>query len=229
MTKYLYALMGDVADWVDKKAPGKWKEIDKAYRGVWHRWGPSRFIGTRATLRSPYGGISTFLSLSNPWQASANNFAALRMAAMGLIVRTKTIAYEGFKVQERYEDRFTVRRIDNQDDIRPPGSLQSLAEVDDWVKQARTANVPLRAGPSQTMSWMYQLAKTCAQDALRDKIAALAWTGFVFFNQNYSWYDSSPHLLHEIMDVAAPYGLKDYNLDQYNKILKNGPSWDKTI
>src|SRR5262249_36855172 len=132
--------------------------------------------------------------------ASANNFGALRMAAIGLMVRSKAIAYEGFKVQERYRGGFTERTIGDQRDIRPSGSLQSLSEVNNWVKQARTANVPLRAGPSQTMSWMCQLAKTCAQGALRDKIAALAWTGFVFFNQNYSWYDSNPHLLHEIMD-----------------------------
>lgn len=233
VTAYLHAVMKDVADWVDSRpnASALWTAIDASYRGVWRRWGATRLVGTRATLRSPYGGLSTFLSLSNPWQASANNFAALRMAALGLLfgVKPASLDYEGFKVQEKKNrGGFEPRTIHDQGKIRP-GSTQSLSEVDTWVKQARAALVPLRAGPSQTMSWMFQLVKTCAKGALRNKIAALAWTGFVFFNQNYSWYDSSPHLLHEIMDVAAPYGLVDYNVDEYGKVLKSGPTWDKSI
>ena len=88
-------------------------------------------------------------------------------------------------------------------------------ESADWTKEARGNDAPLSAGPSATTAQLLALATKVG--ATKDEKIALAWGIFAFFNQGLNLHQSGTHRFHEVMAVAAGYGVP-YTPWQYGEI-----------
>ncbi|MFD1158301.1 hypothetical protein [Roseovarius aestuarii] len=78
-------------------------------------------------------------------------------------------------------------------------------EAANWTQTARAGNVPLNAGPSATTAQILTLAATVGATGAENE--ALAWAIFAFFNKSLALNKSGTHRFHEVMDVAANYGV----------------------
>jgi hypothetical protein len=78
-------------------------------------------------------------------------------------------------------------------------------ESAEWTKSARKRDIPLSAGPSATTGQLLTLATTIG--ASTEEKTALAWGIFAFFNQSLMLHESGTHRFHEVMAVAAGYGV----------------------
>ncbi|HEY0404806.1 MAG TPA: DUF4157 domain-containing protein [Pyrinomonadaceae bacterium] len=74
-----------------------------------------------------------------------------------------------------------------------------------WTQQARQNRAPLSAGPSATTAQILTLADKIGAPASEKR--ALAWAIFAFFNQGLARHQSGTHRFHEVMAIAANYGV----------------------
>jgi Domain of unknown function (DUF4157) len=88
-----------------------------------------------------------------------------------------------------------------------------------WVKSAREASAPLSAGPSATTAQV--LALGVSVGASGTELEALAWALFTLWNMM-PLHQSGTHRFHEVMDVAAQYGVS-YTRFQYSTPPSQGP------
>lgn len=82
----------------------------------------------------------------------------------------------------------------------------------EWVQKARTASVPLSAGPSATTAQVLALA--VAVGASDKEMEALAWALFALWN-DMPMHKTGTHRFHEVMAVAVGYGVP-YDTFQYS-------------
>jgi hypothetical protein len=85
------------------------------------------------------------------------------------------------------------------------GGHHNPNEGADWTREARDNNAPLSAGPSATTAQLLTLAVKVGASA--DEKTALAWGIFAFFNKSLHLHKSGTHRFHEVMSVAAGYGV----------------------
>ncbi len=89
-------------------------------------------------------------------------------------------------------------------------------EKNAWVKAARSRNMPLGAGASNTTHLLMTFSGMLNLSATDKK--AIAWGAFIFWNKTFYQTEAVRHTFHEIMDVAnlATDGEVDYDPDAEN-------------
>jgi hypothetical protein len=98
------------------------------------------------------------------------------------------------------------------------GALNALAHQDarsthynvdeshQWVQRARTAHIRLGAGPSATTMQVLKMAKVAFPED--DTLLSIALGLFEFWNRHFHRLRSEIHTYHEVMVVAAGFGVK---------------------
>jgi hypothetical protein len=115
-----------------------------------------------------------------------------------------------FRINEQGEPSFTRRPIDGSDAFRyktPAGPQQhfTLKENSGFVMAARVQGMPMWAGPSFTTARLMHMAQLAA--APPEELEAMAWGIFGFWNQCYPTSSTWIHRFHEVMDMAANWGV----------------------
>ncbi len=78
-------------------------------------------------------------------------------------------------------------------------------ESAEWALEARRHDAPLNAGPSATTATMLMVLGKIG--ATGEEKEATAWGIFAFFNKGLKLNRSGTHRFHEVMSVAANYGV----------------------
>ena len=135
----------------------------------------------------------------------------MRKLAPGLleVPRARTLG-TFFRINEQGEPSFARRPIDGSEDFRyktPAGARQhfTLKENSGFVMAARVQGMPVWAGPSFTTARMMHMAASA--EAGPEELEALAWGIFGFWNQCYPTSSTWIHRFHEVMDMAANWGV----------------------
>jgi len=91
-----------------------------------------------------------------------------------------------------------------------------VIEKNAWVRAARSRNMPLGAGASNTTHLLMTFSGMLNLSATDKK--AIAWGAFVFWNKTFYQTEAVRHTFHEVMDVAnlATGGEVDYDPDAAN-------------
>ena len=176
-----------------------WSKIGEI-RGDWKWWTPW------------FGSILD--ELASPTEGYKLNFAYFRNVAYKLPGLKIGIVDVPGTVSKR-------RRAPIGADFRH--GVYNVKESHHWVAYARRRNLPLSAGPSNTMVAMYRAAEIVG--ASDDEMNALAWSGFIFYTLDFFSSRSATHTLHEIMDIGREFGVT-YSPHNYAKLLNSsGPFW----
>ncbi len=115
-----------------------------------------------------------------------------------------------FRINERGEAEYSRRQIGGTKDFRYKTDNQqdahfTLIESSDFVMAARVQGMPIWAGPSFTTARMMKMAERAG--ATPEEFEALAWGIFGFWNQCYPTTSTWVHRFHEVMDMAANWGV----------------------
>jgi len=135
---------------------------------------------------------------------------ALKLAPTLMTVPRDRTLGTYFRISEQGEPSWSRRPIEGSEDFRyktPKGAGQhfTLKENSGFVMAARVQGMPLWAGPSFTTARMMHLAQLAGARA--DELEALAWGIFAFWNQCYPTSSTWIHRFHEVMDMAANWGV----------------------
>lgn len=115
-----------------------------------------------------------------------------------------------FRINDLGEPEYSRRPITGTADFRYKEDDQSrahytLKENSGFVMAARVQGMPIWAGPSFTTGRMMKMAEWAGASAR--EFEALAWAIFGFWNQCYPSSSTWVHRFHEVMDMAANWGV----------------------
>ncbi|MCW7539382.1 DUF4157 domain-containing protein [Aquabacterium sp. A7-Y] len=115
-----------------------------------------------------------------------------------------------FRINELGKPEYSRRIIQGTADFRyKPEANEpdryTLKENSGYVMAARVQGVPIWAGPSFTTGRLMRMAEWAG--ATRQEYEALAWAIFAFWNQCYPTSSTWVHRFHEVMDMAANWGV----------------------
>lgn len=135
----------------------------------------------------------------------------LKKTAPGLVEVPKSQCHATyFRINEHGEPEFTRRPIEGTADFRykeddKARAHYTLKENSGFVMAARVQGMPLWAGPSFTTARLMKMAEWAGASA--EEYEALAWAIFGFWNQCYPTSSTWVHRFHEVMDMAANWGV----------------------
>lgn len=115
-----------------------------------------------------------------------------------------------FRINDLGVPEYRRRPIDGTEDFRyKPGTDEperyTLKENSGYVMAARVQGIPIWAGPSFTTGRLMRMAEWAGATA--QEYEALAWAIFAFWNQCYPTSSTWVHRFHEVMDMAANWGV----------------------
>jgi hypothetical protein len=115
-----------------------------------------------------------------------------------------------FRINDLGEAEYTRRPIRGTADFRHKGDGKenlnyTLKENSGFVMAARVQGMPIWAGPSFTTGRLMKMAEWAG--ARPEELEALAWGIFAFWNQCYPTSSTWVHRFHEVMDMAANWGV----------------------
>ena len=115
-----------------------------------------------------------------------------------------------FRINDFGTPEYTRRPIQGTADFRyktepDEPDRYTLKENSGYVMAARVMGMPIWAGPSFTTGRMMRMAEWAGATA--QEYEALAWAIFAFWNQCYPTSSTWVHRYHEVMDMAANWGV----------------------
>ncbi len=115
-----------------------------------------------------------------------------------------------FRINDQGKPEYSRRPIAGTADFRyktasPNDGPYTLKENSGYVMAARVQGMPIWAGPSFTTGRMMRMAQWA--EASPQEFEALAWAIFAFWNQCYPTSSTWVHRFHEVMDMAANWGV----------------------
>lgn len=115
-----------------------------------------------------------------------------------------------FRINDLGKPEYVRRPIAGTADFRyktasPDEGPYTLKENSGYVMAARVQGMPIWAGPSFTTGRMMRMAQWAG--ASPQEHEALAWAIFAFWNQCYPTSTTWVHRFHEVMDMAANWGV----------------------
>ena len=115
-----------------------------------------------------------------------------------------------FFIDDQGRPQWTRRQIKGTEDFRysereTGHKHYTLKENSGFVMAARVQGVPIWAGPSFTTGRLMRMAEWAR--ATPAELEALAWCLFAFWNQRYPTSSTWVHRFHEVMDMAANWGV----------------------
>jgi hypothetical protein len=116
-----------------------------------------------------------------------------------------------FRINDLGEPEYSRRTIGGTRDFRYKAedpqteAHYTLIESSGFVMAARVQGMPIWAGPSFTTARMMKMAEWAGATA--EEYEALAWGIFAFWNQCYPTSSTWVHRFHEVMDMAANWGV----------------------
>ncbi|MCM5678831.1 DUF4157 domain-containing protein [Schlegelella sp. S2-27] len=115
-----------------------------------------------------------------------------------------------FRINEFGKPEYSRRVIQGTADFRYKAQADepdryTLKENSGYVMAARVQGIPIWAGPSFTTGRLMRMAEWAG--ATPQEYEALAWAIFAFWNQCYPTSSTWVHRFHEVMDMAANWGV----------------------
>jgi hypothetical protein len=205
----LGAAMKKIHDYIETRANAdEWWDVIENYKAKFPRWYPRGQVKTRMANPVLNRVSSNFIIIHEVMFALAKS-GRVNVFAESERANKQKLGTVNLKGQQRATGKIGAGSGEAQ-------GRHAVIEKNAWVKAARSRNMPLGAGASNTTHMLMTFSGMLNLSATDKK--AIAWGAFVFWNKTFYQTQAIRHTFHEVMDVAnlATGGDVDYDPDAAN-------------